>query len=94
MKNFFREFFDEFRLILRAIPTGIKNAGVALCKGIPGFFKNLGPNIKKIVVGLTRVLSSPSTMTGASTGATIFKAQMLVKGLLIFSLTTVGLGTA
>ena len=94
MKKFFREFFDEFRLVLRAIPKGIKNTGMALYKGTPKFFKNLGPNIKRVGVGLTKIFSSPFAVTSASTGATIFKAQMLVKGLLIFSLSAVGLGTA
>ena len=41
-KNFFREFFDEFKLVLRAIPQGFKKVGVAICKGPPWLFKNSG----------------------------------------------------
>lgn len=91
--KFFREFFDEFKLVLRAIPSGIKKCGVAVYKGTPKFFKNIGPSIKKAGVGMLRFFKSPIIATGASAGAKIFKAQILVKGLVIFSLATIGVGT-
>ena len=94
IRKFFREFFDEFKLILRAIPSGLKKFGVAIYKGIPRFFKNFVPNIKKAGAEIVRFFKSPFTVTGSKTGAKIFKAQMLVKGLLIFSLVTMGFGTA
>ena len=94
IRKFFREFFDEFKLILRAIPSGLKKFGVAIYKETPKFFKNLVPNIKKVGAGIVRFFKSPFVITGAATGAKIFKAQMLVKGLLIFSLVTTGVGTA
>lgn len=94
IRKFFREFFDEFKLILRAIPQGFKKFGVAIYRGTPKFFKNLLPNIKKIGAGIVRFFKFPFISTGATAGAKIFKAQMLVKGLLIFSLTTTGVGTA
>ena len=94
IRKFFREFFDEFKLILRAIPQGFKKFGVAIYKGTPKFFKNLAPNVKKLGAGIVKFFKSPFIITGASTGAKIFKAQMLVKGLLIFCLVTMGFGTA
>ena len=41
IRKFFREFFDESKLVLRAIPQGFKKFGVAIYKGTPKFFKNL-----------------------------------------------------
>ena len=91
-KEFFREFFNEFNLILRAIPTGLKNVGVAIYKGIPTFFKGIVPGVKRLGSGIVRIFG-PHAAAGATTGATIFKTQMLVKGLLVFSLVTLGVGT-
>lgn len=92
IKKFFREFFDEFGLILRAIPKGLKACGVAIGKGIPKFFKNLAPNIKKFFAGVVGFLITP--FGKKPTGAKMFKAKMLLRGLLIFCLVTMGFGTA
>ena len=92
IRKFFREFFDEFKLILRAIPSGLKKVGVAIAKGIPRFFKNLLPNIKKLALGLGAILTLP--LTGGKAGEKMFKARVLLKGLLIFCLVTIGFGTA
>jgi hypothetical protein len=94
IRKFFREFFDEFKLILRAIPQGIKKVGVDLYNGTPKFFKALLPNMKRIGVRVLDCIKSPLIVTGATTGAKIFKAQVLVKGLVIFTLATTGVGMA
>lgn len=92
IKKFFREFFDEFKLILRAIPSGLKKVGVAIGKGLPKFFKNLLPNMKKLALGLVAFFALP--ITGKPTGTKMFKSKVLLKGLLIFSLVTIGFGAA
>jgi len=91
-RKFFREFFDEFKLILRAIPSGLKKIGIAIGTGIPRFFKNLLPNIKKLGAGIIGFLISPGG--GAKAGEKMFKTRMLLRGLLIFCLVTIGFGTA